>query len=296
MGRNRSHRRRFRGARDADARRTTALRSLITAAAVARCLAAPRRVLAICIKGTEYAEIGGGFVVVDRWSDAPFPSTNPNRAEFLGVVRRRHLETDLHKNCRQRHLVHLRLDAYWSKGSRASMRYCVSERFTAAGVGRWFFRLTPCPQAGALRDWLHKLGLRPFDGPRYITLARPAAALPPHPTRLRVRAVPPAELRAWQMFLLQLYGEYAGIYLTTIGRDDCTHFLAFDGDRPVAAAGLCVTGTTSTVRHLDNARGGVHGGCLVRWRLEEIHRDTSGVSRRLVGPISVCGGGGNDNE
>ena len=268
MGRNRSHRRRFRGARDADARRTTALRSLITAAAVARCLAAPRRVLAICIKGTEYAEIGGGFVVVDRWSDAPFPSTNPNRAEFLGVVRpacRRHLET-------------------------------VSERFIAAGVGRWFFRLAPCPQAGALRDWLHKLGLRPFDGPRYITLARPAAALPPHPTRLRVRAVPPAELRAWQMFLLQLYGEYAGIYLTTIGRDDCTHFLAFDGDRPVAAAGLCVTGTTSTVRHLDNARGGVHGGCLVRWRLEEIHRDTSGVSRRLVGPISVCGGGGNDNE
>ena len=200
MGRNRSHRRRFRGARDADARRTTALRSLITAAAVARCLAAPRRVLAICIKGTEYAEIGGGFVVVDRWSDAPFPSTNPNRAEFLGVV-------------------------------------------------------------------------------------RPAC-----------RAVPPAELRAWQMFLLQLYGEYAGIYLTTIGRDDCTHSLAFDGDRPVAAAGLCVTGTTSTVRHLDNARGGVHGGCLVRWRLEEIHRDTSGVSRRLVGPISVCGGGGNDNE
>ena len=178
------------------------------------------------------------------------------------------------------------------------VRYSLRGYLSALALffGRWFFRLTPCSQAGALRDWLHKLGLRPFDGPRYITLARPAAALPPHPTRLRVRAVPPAELRAWQMFLLQLYGEYAGIYLTTIGRDDCTHFLAFDGDRPVAAAGLCVTGTTSTVRHLDNARGGVHSGCLVRWRLEEIHRDTSGVSRRLVGPISVCGGGGNDNE
>jgi GNAT superfamily N-acetyltransferase len=136
----------------------------------------------------------------------------------------------------------------------------VSERFTAAGVGRWFFRLTPCPQAGALRDWLHKLGLRPFDGPRYITLARPAAALPPHPTRLRVRAVPPAELRARQMFLLELYGDYAGIYLTTVGREDCTHFLAFDGDRPVAAAGLCVTGTTGylflgATREADRLRG-----------------------------------------
>ena len=41
----------------------------------------------MCIKGTEYAEIGGGFVVLDRWSRSPFPSTNPNRAEFFGVVR-----------------------------------------------------------------------------------------------------------------------------------------------------------------------------------------------------------------
>jgi hypothetical protein len=204
----------------------------MTAAAVARCLAAPRRVFAICIKGTEFAEIGGGFLVIDRRSDSPFPSTNPNRAEFLGVVRpagRRHLES-------------------------------VVERFTAAGVGRWFFRLSPCLQAGALREGLHKLGLSPFAGPRYITLARPAAALPPHPTRLRVRAVPPAELRARQMFLLELYGDYAGIYLTTVGREDCTHFLAFDGDRPVAAAGLCVTGTTGylflgATREADRLRG-----------------------------------------
>jgi GNAT superfamily N-acetyltransferase len=186
----------------------------------------------MCIKGTEYAEIGGGFVVLDRWSRSPFPSTNPNRAEFFGVVRptcRRDLET-------------------------------VVKRFSAAGVGRWFFRLSPCPQAGVLREWLYELGLRPFDGPRYITLVRPAAALPPHRTGLQVRAVPAAELRDHRMFLLELYREYAGIYLATVARDDCTHFLAFDGERPVAAAGLCVTGTTGylflgATREADRSRG-----------------------------------------
>ncbi len=204
----------------------------MTVAEVARCLAAPRRVLAVCIKGTEFAEIGDGFVVIERWSDSPFPSTNPNRTEFLGVTRptcRRDLER-------------------------------VVERFADAGVRRWFFRLSPCPQAAALRGWLQELGLRPFDGPRYVTLARPAAMLPPHRTELRVRALPAAELCALRMFLLELYREYAGIYLATVGRDECTHFLAFDGARPVAAAGLCVTGTTGylflgATREADRSRG-----------------------------------------
>ena len=186
------------------------------AAEVAQCLADPRRVFALCIKGTECAEIGGGFVVIDPWSDSPYPSTNPNRAEFLGVTRPA-CRSDLER---------------------------VVERFAEAGVGRWFFRLSPCPQDGTLRKWLQELGLRPFEGPRYITLARPAAVLPPHHTRFQLRALPAAELREHRMFLLELYGAYAGIYLTTIGRNDCTHFLAFDGDRPVAAAGLCVTATT----------------------------------------------------
>ena len=204
----------------------------MTADEVARNLVGPRRLLALCTRGIEYAAIVGGFLVADRSSVTPFPSTNPNRVEFLGV----------------------------NQPARRSDLEAVVERFVAAGVRRWFFHLSPCAQSGELREWLHELGLRRFDGPRYVTLARPAAALSPHRTELRVRAVPAVELRDRQMFLLGLYGDYAGLYLATVGRQECTHFLAFDGDRPVASGGRCAIGTTGylflgATREADRGRG-----------------------------------------
>ena len=219
----------------------------MTAAEAAQRLAAPRRVLAICARGAALQEIGGGFVVIAPWSVTPYPSTNPNRAEFLGVVRR---------------------------VSRRDLE-AVVERFAAARVGRWFFRLSPCDQSGELRGWLRELGLRPFEGARYLTLARPAAELPPHRTELRVRAVPAAELSAHWRFLLELYGEYASLYLATGGRRDCTPFFAFDGDRPVAAGGLCVTGSTGylflgATREADRGRGAQNA--LIARRVTEARR------------------------
>lgn len=204
----------------------------MTAAEVARHLYAPRRALAGSLAGAECAELGGGFLTVDRSSTAKYPSTNRNRAEFIGVTR---------------------------PASRDEIEGA-AERFSAAGVRRWFFWLSPCAQAEEIRRWLSELGLRPFDGPRYITLARSAEAVAPHETALRVRAPTAPELHAHTPFLTELYGDFAGAFLGTIGRDDCAHYLAFDGDRPVAAAGLCVAGVTgylylAATREPDRLRG-----------------------------------------
>lgn len=218
----------------------------MTAAEVARHLYAPRRALAGSLPGAECAELGGGFLTVDRSSTAKYPSTNRNRAEFIGVTR---------------------------PASRGEIEEA-AERFSAAGVRRWFFWLSPCPQMEEIRRWLPELGLRPFDGPRYITLARSAEAVAPHETALRVRALTAPELHAHTPFLTELYGDFAGACLGTIGRDDCAHYLAFDGDRPVAAAGLCVAGVTgylylAATREPDRSRGAQNA--LIAARIRAAH-------------------------
>ena len=131
----------------------------MTAAEVSRHLYAPRYALAAGVRDAEFAEIGGGFLTIDRSSDTEYPSTNPNRAEFVGVTR---------------------------PTSRSEVQE-ITERFAAAGVRRWFFWLSPCPQAGEIRQWLLELGLRRFERPRYITLARSAEPVAAHRTALRVR-------------------------------------------------------------------------------------------------------------
>ena len=218
----------------------------MTAAEVARHLYAPRRALAESVPGAECAELGGGFLTIDRSSTAEYPSTNRNRAEFIGVSR---------------------------PASRGEVEEIV-ERFAAAGVRRWFFWLSPCPQMEEIRQWLPELGLRPFDGPRYIALTRSPEAVAPHRTALRVRALKAPELRAQTGFLNELHGEFAGAFLGTIGRDDCLHYLAFDGDRPVAASGLCVVGAAAylflaATREADRSRGAQNA--LIAARIRAAH-------------------------
>ncbi len=218
----------------------------MTAAEAARHLYAPRHALAESDQATELVEVGGGFLTVDRSSTAEYPSTNRNRAEFVGVSR---------------------------PASRGEVEE-IAERFAAAGVRRWFFWLSPCPQAEEIRQWLRELGLRPFKGPRYITLARSAEPVTPHRTALRVRALPAPELRSRTGFLADLYGDFAAAYLGTIGRDDCVHFLAFDGDRPVAGAGLCVAGAAgylflAATREEDRSRGAQNA--LIAARIRAAH-------------------------
>lgn len=218
----------------------------MTPADVARRLHAPRYALASAVRGAELARIGGGFLTIDRSSATEYPSTNGNRAEFVGVTRpASHVETE-----------------------------AITERFSAAGVSRWFFWLSPCAQAEEIRKWLLTLGLWPFDGPRYITLARSAEAVAPHRTALRVRALPAPELHVHTGFLHELYGDFAGAYLGTIGRDDCLHYLAFDGDRPVAAAGLCIAGAAgylflAATSEADRSRGAQNA--LIAARVRAAH-------------------------
>ncbi len=163
----------------------------MTAAEIARQIYAPRYALASAVRRAELAEMGGGFLTIDRSSGTEYPSTNRNRAEFVGVTR----------------------------PARRSEVAAITERFSAAGVSRWFFWLSPCAQEEEIRQWLLEVGLQPFDGPRYITLARSAEAVAPHETALRVRALTAPELHAHTGFLTELYGDFAGSCRGTIGRE-----------------------------------------------------------------------------
>lgn len=218
----------------------------MTADEVARHLHAPRRALAAGGSGGEVTDVGGGFLTIDPSSNTAFPSTNRNRAEFIGVT---------------------------GPAARSDVRGIV-DRYAEAGVERWFFRLSPCRQAGEIRHWLTESGLQPFDGPRYITLVREVEAVAPHRTPLRVRALGAPELRERSGFLSELYGEFAGNHLGTIGRKDCRHYLAFDGERPVAAASLCLAGAVAylfmaATRPRDRSRGAQNA--LIAARLAAAH-------------------------
>ena len=112
----------------------------------------------------------------------------------------------------------------------------LAKLFGEAGVSRYFIWLTPGPNMEAVRDWLLGAGLGRFPFVSYPTLAPGVDEPSLVDTGLEVRelaveeaahlAGPPAEA-AWPE------------YLRTTGLPGFCHFMAFDGNRPVASAVLC---------------------------------------------------------
>ena len=112
------------------------------------------------------------------------------------------------------------------------------EQFTAAGVTRFFVWLSPGPDMDTVRGWLAQAGFVPrMQWTRYPTLVRDSLEPPPFRTDLVVREARASDLAAAHAAVGDMmWGEYE----RSFGKDGFTHFMAFDGARPVAIGALAV--------------------------------------------------------
>jgi hypothetical protein len=111
------------------------------------------------------------------------------------------------------------------------------ELFTKEGVKRFFVWLSPGPDMDVVRGWLKERGLSRGRWTAYPTLCREGHTPVQFRTDLEIREVGTVEIEAARDQLGEtLWPEYA----KSAGTDNFFHYMAFDGERPVAIAALCI--------------------------------------------------------
>jgi GNAT superfamily N-acetyltransferase len=112
------------------------------------------------------------------------------------------------------------------------------EQFSSAGVSRLFVWLSPGPETDTVRGWLAQAGFVPrMQWTRYPTLIRESLEPPSFRTELAVREARASDLGAARD---AIGGMMWPDYERSFGRDGLSHFMAFDGTRPVAMGALAV--------------------------------------------------------
>jgi GNAT superfamily N-acetyltransferase len=132
------------------------------------------------------------------------------------------------------------------------------EDFAAAGVKRFFIWLSPGPDMDTVRGWLAQAGFVPrMQWTRYPTLVRDSLDPLPFRTNLVVREARGSDLAAAHAAVGDMmWSEYE----RSFGNDGFTHFMAFDGTRPVAIGVLAAFEglgylTLATTAEADRKRG-----------------------------------------
>jgi GNAT superfamily N-acetyltransferase len=111
------------------------------------------------------------------------------------------------------------------------------ELFTAAGVKRFFVWLSPGPDMDVVRGWLKARGLTRVRWTGYPTLCRSGYSPVQFKTDFEIREVSAAEIEAARDQL----GDTPWLdYTGAAGKQSFFHYMAFDGNRPVAIAALCL--------------------------------------------------------
>jgi GNAT superfamily N-acetyltransferase len=109
--------------------------------------------------------------------------------------------------------------------------------FAAEGVKRFFVWLSPGPDMDVVRGWLNRLGLARVPWTGYPTLCRSGHSPVQFSTDFEIRKVSAAEITAARDRLGEtLWPEYT----MSAGTEGFFHYMAFDGERPVAIAAFCV--------------------------------------------------------
>jgi GNAT superfamily N-acetyltransferase len=152
---------------------------------------------------------GSAYVCISPGEQAEFASSNGNRVHLCGT----------------------------EPGLTADGIAGLQKLFADAGIGRYFVWISPGPDIEVVRRWLADAALtrRPYVS--YLTLARDARESAPAATGFDVREVDPQEVE-------RLSGRLDGViwpeYLRSLGVPGVHHFMAFEGERPVASAVLCI--------------------------------------------------------
>jgi len=179
-------------------------------------------------EGETRVSIAGAWVTVNAASDSPIVSYNRNRVQYFG--------------CTQRVTPH-DLDAALAP-------------FEHARIPRCSVWLSPCQQADAIHSWLAERGFAPFTGippwpaPDYHTLvyappgglSRGVGSIRIPETSLVVRSPSRADVEQHAEALADIYAAFGGddVFSPSLGCEGFNHFLAFEGERPVAAGILIV--------------------------------------------------------
>ncbi len=109
-------------------------------------------------------------------------------------------------------------------------------------------QLSPYAQPPALPDWLRSNGLVPRDSTAKVY--RDAKPPPQVKTDLSVKKIGTSEADAFCAIVCSVYGlphELEPWLAATIGRAGWQHYMAFDGERPVATAALFVDGNVGWI-------------------------------------------------
>lgn len=152
---------------------------------------------------------GDCYVTIDPERQAPFASPNMNRVYLCGT------EAGMDSDSIRR-LIDL---------------------FAREGIERFFVWLSPGPDMDKVRGWLEGHGLNRIGHIGYPTLYRETGSPVQFNTDLEVRQVSREEIAGARDQLGEtLWPEYAD----TAGMAGFFHYMAFDGNRPVAIAALAV--------------------------------------------------------
>lgn len=152
---------------------------------------------------------GGCYVTIDPQRQGPAASANFNRVYLRGT------ESGMAPDSLER----------------------LIELFAAAGVKRFFVWLSPGPDMDLVRGWLDKRGFSRVRWTGYPTLCRSEHSPVQFRTDFEIREVGPAEIAAARD---QLGDTMWPGYVKPAGKQGFFHYMAFDGNRPVAIAALCL--------------------------------------------------------
>jgi GNAT superfamily N-acetyltransferase len=129
------------------------------------------------------------------------------------------------------------------------------------------------PEPPELTEWLSEEGLAPRD--RWLTLYRRDEPVPDPGSPLRLERASKDDAAGFARTLCRGYGmpdEWAPLYEGIVGRQGWRHFIAFDGDSPVATSSVFITGRTAWCGNSGTLRSyrrrGLHTA-LSRFRLRD---------------------------
>lgn len=145
--------------------------------------------------------------------------------------------------------------------------------FHDAGVPRAFVQVAPHAEPDMLAAWLQARGLTYYNN--WVRLWRDTTPMPPPETTLRVEQVGVNRAEAFASVFAEAFHVplEAGRKMTsTVGRPGWRHYMAFDGEAPVATATLFLVGDTgwlSAAATSEAARGRGAQSALIARRIAD---------------------------
>jgi hypothetical protein len=154
--------------------------------------------------------------------------------------------------------------------------------YKGAGLSRFAISLSPYAEPPELPEWLAARGLA--RGATFAKAWRDVAPPLEIPTGLRIEVIGPADAEAWAAVQRDAWGMPRAMtpwYTSTVGRAGWRHYLGFDGELPVSAAALFVSGDVGWLGFgatiPTHRRRGGHGAIVAR-RI----RDAAGLGCSLL--------------